>query len=105
MALACGPLEHRILQRQLAQLERSVESATAAWQDSRVRRLQIETILEAEDARRRREAKLHDQKLLDSWFLSSRSIRRTVHADESFQRERCAGAELDGTARATSIEE
>jgi flagellar export protein FliJ len=87
MALAYDPLERRILQRQLAQLERSVESATTVWQHSRVRRLQIETVLETEDARRRREAQLREQKSLDSWFLSSQSIRRTVQADENFQRE------------------
>jgi flagellar export protein FliJ len=105
MGLACGPLEHRILQRQLAQLERCVESATAAWHHSRVRRLQMETVLEAEDARRKRDAQLRAQKALDAWFLSSRSIRRSVQADESFQRELRALTEHDGTPRATSIEE
>jgi flagellar export protein FliJ len=105
MAVAWGPLERRILQRQLAQLERSIESATAAWQHSRVRRLQIETVLEAEDARRRREARLREQKALDAWFLSSRFTRHTVPADENFQRELGAGIQNDGTVRAASIEE
>jgi flagellar export protein FliJ len=105
MALAYGPLERRILQRQLAQLERSVESAAAVWQHSRVRRLQIETVLETEDARRRREAQIREQKTLDAWFLSSRPVRRTVNADENSQRKPGNGTRHDGTVRATSIEE
>jgi flagellar export protein FliJ len=105
MALAYGPLERRILQKQLAQLERSVESAAAAWQHSRVRRLQIETVLETEDARRRREVKRREQKALDAWFLCSCPVRRTVHTDENFQREPGNSTLPDGTARATSIEE
>jgi flagellar export protein FliJ len=105
MALAYGPLERRILQRQLAQLERSVESAATAWQHSRVRRLQIETVLETEHARRRREVQIREQKTLDAWFLSSRPVLLTVHADENFQREPGNGARHDGTARATGIEE
>jgi flagellar export protein FliJ len=105
MALACGPLERRILQRQLAHLERSVESATAAWQHSRIRRLQVETVLEAEGARRKRDSQLREQKALDAWFLCSRSIRCSVQANESFQRELRPLTEDDGTARATCNEE
>ena len=105
MALAYSPLERRILQMQLAQLELSVESAAAAWQHSRVRRLQIETVLEKDDARDRREAHVREQKTLDAWFLSSGPVRRTVHADENFQREPRNGAKHDGTVRATSNEE
>ncbi len=104
MALAYGPLERRILQTQLGQLERSVESAATAWQHSRVRRLQIETVLETEDARRRRESQIREQKTLDAWFLSSRPLRRTANADENSQREPGNGSGHDGTVRATSIE-
>jgi flagellar biosynthesis chaperone FliJ len=105
MALAYGPLELRILQAQLAQLERSVESAATAWQHSRMRRLQIETVLETEEARRKREAQIREQKKLDAWFLSSRLVLRTVNADENSQREPGNGTGHDGTVRATSIEE
>jgi flagellar export protein FliJ len=105
MALAYGPLERRTLQRQLAELERSVETATAAWRHSRVRRLQIETVLETEHARGRRQTQIREQKTLDAWFLSSRPVRRTVDADENSQREPGNGTRHDGTVRATSIEE
>lgn len=105
MALAYGPLEYRILQTQLAQLERSVECASVVWQHSRVRRLQIETVLETEDARRGREAQTREQKALDAWFLSSCSVRRAVHTDENFQREPGNDSRQDGSLRATSIEE
>jgi flagellar export protein FliJ len=105
MALTCVPLERRILQRQLVELDRSVESASAAWTNSRVRRLQIQTVFEKEATRHKREAKLHEQKLLDSWFLFSRSVRCTVPADENPQRERCAETKPDGTVRASSIKE
>ncbi len=105
MALAYGPLEPRILQGQLAQLERSVGSAAAAWQHSRVERRQIETVLERDQARDRREAHIREQKTLDAWFLSSGPVRRTVHADENSQREPRNGARHDGTVRATSNEE
>jgi flagellar export protein FliJ len=105
MALAYSPLKRGILQRQLAPLERSVESAAAAWQHSRARRLQIETVLETEDARWRREAQIREQKTLDAWFLSSRPVRRTINADENSHRESRNGTRHDGIVRATSIEE
>lgn len=105
MALAYGPLERRILQRQLAQLERGVGSAATAWQHSRVRRLQIETVLETEDAKRRREAQIREQKALDTWFLCSHPVLRTVHGDENFHREPGNCTRHDGTVRATSTEE
>src|ERR1700743_3513480 len=47
MALACGPMQRRILQGRLAQLEEIIEIAAAAWQVSRVRRLQMETVMKA----------------------------------------------------------
>ena len=99
MALAYGPLQRGFLQRRLAQLERSVEFATATWRRSRVERQQMETVLETEDARRRHEAERREQKVLDAWFL------RAVDTDEIFQRKPGNGARPDGTVRATSIEE
>ena len=104
MALAYIPLKRGILQRQLAPLERSVESAAAAWQHSRARRLQIETVLETEAAKRRCEAQIREQKALDAWFLS-RPVRRAARADENVQREPGNGASHNGMVRATNIEE
>lgn len=86
MVLACGPLERQNLQRRLAHLERNVESATAAWRTSRVRRMQIKTLMEAEQSRLRREALVKEQKALDAWFLSSRADRLRCE-DENFPRE------------------
>jgi flagellar export protein FliJ len=86
MVLACGPLERQVLQRRLAHLERNVESATAAWQVSRVRRMQVKTLIDAEESRLRREALAQEQKRLDAWFLSSRSDRLRCE-DENFPRE------------------
>lgn len=71
MALACTPWERQLLQRRLEKLERTVASALTVWQHSRVRRLQIEVLAEAEDARLRNEAQVEEQKGLDEWFLSS----------------------------------
>jgi flagellar biosynthesis chaperone FliJ len=105
MALAYSPLKRGILQRQLAPLERSVESAAAAWQHSRARRLQIETVLETEAAKCRCEAQIREQKALDAWFLSSRPVRRAARADENVQRESGNGTRHDGMVRATTVEE
>jgi flagellar export protein FliJ len=87
MALACGPLERHRLQRRLTQLDAFVEMASAAWQRSRVRRLQMETLVQQGESRSRREAQAREQKALDGWFLSSRSNGFEMQPDESSQRE------------------
>jgi flagellar export protein FliJ len=103
MVLACGPLEWQILQQRLVHLERNVESATAEWQASRVRRMQVYTLMEAEESRLRREALVKEQKGLDAWFLSSR-LDRLRCEDENFPREQQLSTECCGTARAESIQ-
>jgi flagellar export protein FliJ len=105
MALACGPMERHFLQRSLAQLDATVEVATAAWQGSRVRRLQMETVVETAEAKLRREILAREQKRLDGWFLSSRPQKLAAPADENSQRETQRAAKRDGTARADSVHE
>jgi flagellar biosynthesis chaperone FliJ len=105
MALACGPMERHILQRRLAQLDVTVEAAAAAWQGSRVRRLQMATIVETAETNLRREIQTREQKRLDGWFLSSRPPKFAASADENSQREAPHPAERDGTARADSVHE
>jgi flagellar biosynthesis chaperone FliJ len=75
MALACDPMERRTLQRRLVQLDAMVEMASAVWQGSRMRRLQMETLVETAEATLRKETQLREQKTLDGWFLSSRTQR------------------------------
>jgi flagellar biosynthesis chaperone FliJ len=103
MALACAPLERHTLRWQLAQLDVLVEEASAAWQGSRVRRLQIETLANAADARLRREVLSREQKTMDGWFLTSRSKGPAAHSDESSQREVLRLPQRDGTGRATNL--
>jgi flagellar export protein FliJ len=105
MALACGPMKRRVLQRRLAQLDAMVEMAATAWQSSRVRRLQMESLVETAETNYRKEMRTREQKTLDGWFLSSRPQWPAAHAPESFQRERAALAEHDGPMRAKSIQE
>src|ERR1700751_2347958 len=69
MALACGPLERRTFEQQLEQLDAMVERTSVAWQASRVRRLQMETLLQAMTNRIRKEARTRQQKALDGWVL------------------------------------
>jgi len=103
MALACGPLERRTLQRRLVQLDAMVERASTAWQGSRLRRLQMETLVEAAETRHRREAQTREQKTLDGWFLSSRPKRSVTGTNENSQRELSGSAECNGTVRADSV--
>jgi flagellar export protein FliJ len=103
MALACGPMERRILQPRLLQLDARVAIATAAWQASRTRRLQMETLVEAAETQERRKALTREQKMMDRWFLSSRPQPIAEQTDESFQREQPALAEHGGTMRAKSV--
>jgi flagellar export protein FliJ len=105
MALTCGPLERHALQRRLAQLDALVESASARWQGSRVRRLQMETLVSAAESRSRKEAHVRDQKMLDGWFLFSRPAWSALHEDENFHREASGSAHCDGTARASGVQE
>jgi flagellar biosynthesis chaperone FliJ len=105
MALACGPLQRHGLQRRLAQLDALVETASARWQGSRVRRLQMETLVSAAESRSRKEAQVRDQKMLDGWFLTSRPEWSAAHADENFHREVSDSAHCDGTVRAKDVEE
>jgi flagellar export protein FliJ len=103
MALACGPMERRILQPRLLQLDATVAIATAAWQASRMRRLQMETLVEAAETEERRKTLTREQKMMDRWFLSSRPQPIAEQTDESFQREQPALAECSGTRRAKSV--
>jgi flagellar export protein FliJ len=105
MALACGPLERHALQRRLAQLDAMVEWASAAWQSSRVRRLQMETLLNAAETRSRREVQIREQKAIDGWFLSSRAERLAAHPDENSQREVLDSQGGNGTVRAVHVDE
>ena len=103
MALACGPMERRILQQRLTQLDIAVAMATATWRVSRTRRLQMETLVGAAETQERRKTLTREQKMMDRWFLSSQPQRLRTHADESFQREQSAPTEQGGTARAKSV--
>ena len=103
MALACGPVERRILQPRLLQLDATVAIANAAWQASRTRRLQMETLVEAAETQERRKTLIREQKMMDRWFLSSQPQPIAENADESFQREQPALAERGGTMRAKSV--
>ena len=103
MALACGPMERHILQRRLTQLDVIVEAATAAWQSSRVRRLQMETLVQQAESHLRREAQTREQKGLDGWFLSSRPQRLAAERDENSQRQARHSTERNGIARADSV--
>jgi hypothetical protein len=103
MALACGPMERRILQPRLLQLDATLAIVTAAWQASRTRRLQMETLVEAAESQESRKTLIREQKMMDRWFLSSRPQPIAEQTDESFQRERPALAECSGTTRAKSV--
>lgn len=103
MALACGPMERRILQPRLVQLDATVAIATAAWQASRMRRLQMETLVEGAETQERRKTLTREQKMMDRWFLSSRPQPIAEQTDESFQREQPALAKCGGTTRAKSV--
>jgi hypothetical protein len=102
MALACGPMERRILQQRLTQLDAMVAVATDAWRASRMRRLQIETLVETAETRERRKMLTREQKMMDRWFLSSQPQRLRTRVDESFQREQGILAEHGGTPSAES---
>lgn len=103
MALACGPMERRILQLRLTQLDTAVAIATATWRVSRTRRLQMETLVGAAETQERRKTVTREQKMMDRWFLSSQPQRLRTHADESFQREQPALEPDDGRTRAESV--
>jgi flagellar export protein FliJ len=99
MTLACGPMERHILQRRLTQLDATVAVAVTAWQGSRVRRLQMETLVETAETNFRKESQTREQKALDGWFLLQRSA---TPADENSQREVPLLTERDGAVRANS---
>jgi flagellar export protein FliJ len=105
MALACDPMERHILQRRLTLLDVMVEGATATWQASRVRRLQMETVVETAQASIRKETQMREQKTLDGWFLLSWPQRFAARSHENSQREMLRPAERDGMARADSVPE
>jgi flagellar biosynthesis chaperone FliJ len=105
MALACGPMERHMLQRHLAQLDARVEVATAAWHGSRIRRLQMETIVETAETNLRRERQAREQKRLDGWFLSSRPQRLSALTYENSQRETQYLTKQNGALRADSVHE
>lgn len=104
MTLSFGPLRRRILQRRLTHLEAMVETATMAWQHSRLRRLQIQTLMDAAAARLQQELKDQEQKELDTWFLSREPL-PNQREYENFQRELAAPIGTDGMARAKSPQE
>lgn len=103
MALACGPMERHVLQQRLTQLDAMVATATDTWRAARTRRLQMEALVEAVEKHERRKTLIHEQKMMDRWFLSSQSQRQREHAHESFQREQAVLRENTGTARAKSV--
>lgn len=108
MALTFGPLERAALERNRIQSELLVEAATAAWEASRMRRLQMEAILKEVEAAHRKEMLLREQKALDGWFLSARSSagrQSPADVDESFQRECPVTARRNGTACAQRVAE
>jgi hypothetical protein len=105
MALACGPLERRTLEQRLEQLDAMVERTSVAWQGSRVRRLQMETLVQAMTNRIRKEAQTRQQKTLDGWFLSSRPKSSLTLLHENSQREVLCSAERHGTMRADNEHE
>lgn len=105
MALACGPMERHALQRRLAQLDTTVEEAVATWRGSRVRRLQMETLVETAESSLRRETQVREQKTLDGLFLSSRPQKFAARLHENSQREAAYPAGRDGIARADSVPE
>lgn len=100
MALACGPMERRILQQRLTQLDAMVAMATGAWRTSRTRRLQMDALVEIAEMRERRTTLTREQKMMDRWFLSSQPQRLQTRVDESFQREQAVLVEHGGTTRA-----
>jgi flagellar biosynthesis chaperone FliJ len=102
MALTCGPMERRILQHRLSQLDATVAKATGTWQASRTRRLQMEVLMEAAETHERKKALTREQQMMDRWFLSARPQAPRTLADESFQREQLDLGEGAGTTRANS---
>jgi hypothetical protein len=68
-----------------------------------MRRLQMETLVEAAATQERRKTLIREQKMMDRWFLSSRPRPIVEPTDESFQREQPALAECSGTTRAKSV--
>ena len=103
MVLACEPMERGNLEQRLTQLDAAVATATIAWQASRLRKRQMESLMTGIETGRRREQLSREQKALDGWFLSSRvsSLSRTQEGtDESFQREVPVVFGRDGTAHA-----
>jgi hypothetical protein len=87
MALACGPMERRLLRQRLAQHDALVEAAEAAWRDTRVHRMQMDSLVTAAEMSQRKDLVLREQKSLDGWFLTSRPPLRPTETDESSQRE------------------
>jgi hypothetical protein len=104
MALACGPMERRILQRRLTQLDAMVAIATGTWRASRTRRLQMEALVETAETREHRKTLTGEQKMMDQWFLFSQPQRLQTRVDESFQREQVVLAEHGGTTSAESVD-
>jgi hypothetical protein len=94
MALAFGPLERNVLQRELTRLDALVEQAANAHRTARIARMQIQKLRDAAEIRVRREMESREQKALGMWFLTS-LIRR--NADESFQRKPDSRAGIAGT--------
>jgi flagellar biosynthesis chaperone FliJ len=103
MELAWVPLERRSLQRHMLQLDALIDLAAISWQDSRVRRLQVETIGINKDTQWRKETQVCEQKAMDSWFLSSQLRRSSEEQDESFQRMPEGPTAQDGKRRAMSV--
>ncbi|MFL6428555.1 MAG: hypothetical protein ACJ71S_09960 [Acidobacteriaceae bacterium] len=103
MALACGPMERRILQQRLTQLDTAVAMATATWRVSRTRRLQMVTLVDTAETQERKKTLTREQKMMDRWFLSSQSQRYPAHVHENFQREQLLPEPDDGRARAESV--
>ena len=97
MAMAFGPLERNVLQRQITQLNPIVEAAAIAWRSARMCRLQIQTLADSAEVRLQQEREVEERKALDAWFLSDK-VRRD--ANENLQRKLPVTTETAGTARA-----
>jgi flagellar biosynthesis chaperone FliJ len=103
LALSFGPLQRRSLLRRLMNLEAMVETATMAWQHSRLCRLQVQTLAEVAATRLQQELEVRERKALDAWFLSRdpQGLRREDEY-ENFQREPAIPNHTDGIVRAES---
>ncbi len=106
---AFGPMRQRAIAQELLETDALVEEASARWQAARIERMQVESVLTAEQRRERAEREAKEQKSADGWFLARKLVSAPRPAslvestvDESSQRFTGGDAAAIGNTRAES---